>query len=89
MLNPIVVYTEHQVSKMLCYHFAKGSNSLMCPIDKFNDYSQTIVSYGYLRGTGELLKKVKNFYYIDHGYFKQSSRRFGVNLSQVRRNRGK
>ena len=83
MLNPIVVYTEHQVSKMLCYHFAKGSNSLMCPIDKFNDYSQTIASYGYLRGTGELIKKVKNFYYIDHGYFKQSSRRFENNKTKI------
>ena len=28
------------------------------------------------RGTGEVIKKVKNFIYMDHGYFRQSKRKF-------------
>jgi len=73
---PIAIYTDHIISKTICYNFAKGSKSLMCHIDNFRDYDKTIATYGVLRGTGDLLQKVKNFYYIDHGYFKQSKRTF-------------
>ena len=81
--NPVVIYTDHKINKILCYNFALGSNSLMCHVDNFMDYSKTIVTYGYLRGTGEIINKVKNFYYIDHGYFKQSSRSFENNKVKV------
>ncbi len=74
--KPIVVYTDHEINRTLCYNFAKGSQSLMCHISNFKDYNKTIATYGYRRGTGELIRKVKNFYYIDHGYFKQSNRKF-------------
>ena len=74
--KPIVLYTEHSMSKTICYYFAKGSNSLMCPLEKFNEYDKTIATYGFKRGTGDILKKAKNFYYIDHGYFNQSKRKF-------------
>ena len=74
--KPIVVYTDHETNRMLSYHFAKGSNSLMCHASNFIDFESTIVTYGYRRGTGDLIRKVKNFYYIDHGYFKQSKRKF-------------
>ncbi len=74
--KPIVLYTEHSMSKTICYYFAKGSNSLMCPIERFKSYDRTIATYGFKRGTADVLKKVKNFYYIDHGYFNQSKRKF-------------
>ncbi len=74
--KPIVIYTDHETNRMLSYNFAKGSNSLMCHVDNFKDYNKTIATYGYRRGTGELIKRVKNFYYMDHGYFKQSNRKF-------------
>ncbi len=74
--KPIVIYTDHEINRTLCYSFAKGSESLMCHVNNFNDFNKTIATYGYLRGTGEILKKVKNFFYIDHGYFKQSKRKF-------------
>ena len=74
--NPIVIYTDHSINKTICYYFAKGSNSLMCHVNNFKEFDKTIATYGYLRGTGEALKKVKNFFYIDHGYFKQSKRKF-------------
>ena len=80
---PIVLYTDHHMSRTLCYNFALGSKSLMCHINNFNDFSKTIATYGFLRGTGDVLKKVKNFYYIDHGYFKQSSRNFEKNKTKV------
>ncbi len=77
--KPIVIYTDHEINRTLCYNFAKGSNSLMCHVKNFNENNKTIATYGYRRGTGELIRKVKNFYYIDHGYFKQSNRTFKKN----------
>ncbi len=74
--KPIVLYTDHYINRKLCYSFAAGSKSLMCHVNNFNDYTRTIATYGFLRGTGEAIKKSKNFFYIDHGYFKQSSRKF-------------
>ena len=64
------------MNKTLCYNFAKGSNSLMCHINDFKEYDQTIATYGVLRGTFETIQKVKNYYYMDHGYFNQSNRKF-------------
>ncbi len=76
MEKPIVIYTDHIMNKTLCYNFAKGSNALMCHIKDFKEYEKTIATYGVLRGTYEIIRKVKNFYYMDHGYFNQSSRKF-------------
>ena len=76
MDKPIVIYTDHIMNKTLCYNFAKGSNALMCHVNDFKEYDQTIATYGILRGTLEVIKKVKNFYYMDHGYFNQSRRQF-------------
>ena len=76
MNKPIVIYTDHIINRTLCYNFAKGSNSLLCHVDKFKDFNQTIATYGVLRGTFEIIKKVNSFYYMDHGYLNQSSRKF-------------
>ena len=63
--------------------FAKGSDSKKIHVNNFNDFKQPIAVYGYLRGTGEAIKKSNNFWYIDHGYFKQSSRSFQNNRTIV------
>ena len=76
MEKPIVIYTDHIMNKTLCYNFAKGSDALMCHVNDFKEYDKTIATYGVLRGTYDIIKKVKNFYYIDHGYFNQSTRKF-------------
>ena len=81
--NPIVIYTDHIINKTVCYNFAKGSNSLMCHVNNFTDYSRTIATYGVLRGTLEIIRKVKNYYYMDHGYFNQSKRIFEKNRTKV------
>ena len=72
----ITIYTDHEINREVCYCFAKGSNTLMCHVNNFKDFDKTIATYGYRRGTGDIIKKVKNFFYIDHGYFRQSERKF-------------
>ncbi len=76
MEKPIVIYTDHIMNKTLCYNFAKGSDALMCHVNDFKEYDKTIATYGVLRGTYDIIKRAKNFYYIDHGYFNQSTRKF-------------
>ena len=83
MEKPIVVYTDHIMNKTLCYNFAKGSNSLLCHVNDFKEYNRTIATYGVLRGTFDKIKKVKNFYYMDHGYFNQSKRKFENSRTNV------
>ncbi len=83
MEKPIVIYTDHIMNKTLCYNFAKGSESLLCHANKFMEYDRTIATYGVLRGTLEIINKVKNYYYIDHGYFNQSKRSFEDNRTNV------
>ncbi len=73
---PIVLYTDHIVNKTVCYNFAKGCDALLCHVNNFREYNRTIATYGVLRGTFEKIQKVKNYYYIDHGYFNQSERSF-------------
>ena len=83
MSKPIVIYTDHIMNRTLCYNFAKGSNSLLCHVNNFKEYDKTIATYGVLRGTYEIIEKVSNFYYMDHGYFNQSKRKFENNRTNV------
>ncbi len=83
MEKPIAIYTDHIINRTLCYSFAKGANSLLCHVNNFKDFKKTIVTYGVLRGTFDIIKKVQNYYYIDHGYFNQSGREFKNNRTEV------
>ena len=83
MEKPIVIYTDHIMNRTLCYNFAKGSDSLLCNIKNFKEFDKTIATYGVLRGTLDVINKVKNYYYMDHGYFNQSKRIFKNNLTKV------
>ena len=83
MEKPIVIYTDHIINRTICYNFAKGSDSLLCHVNNFKDYNKTIATYGVLRGTLEVIKKTKNYYYMDHGYFNQSNRSFDNNRTAV------
>ena len=60
MEKPIVLYTDHYTNRAICHSFAQGSDSLMCHVDNFTEFNKTIATYGYLRGTGEVIKKSKN-----------------------------
>ncbi len=83
MEKPVVIYTDHIMNRTLCYNFAKGADSPMCHINDFKEYQTTIATYGVLRGTFELIQKVNNFFYMDHGYFNQSKREFIDNKTNV------
>ena len=83
MNKPIVIYTDHIINKTICYNFAKGSDSLLCHVKNFAEFNKTIATYGVLRGTYEIISKVKNYYYIDHGYFNQSKRSFANKRTNV------
>ena len=73
----LVIQTNHFVNKTVTDCFAKGTNSKKINISDYkNQNSETIATYGILRGVGELLKKSKNFFYIDHGYLEASERDF-------------
>ena len=84
MEKPVVIYTDHIINKTLCYTFAKGSGSYLCHVNNFKEYNKTIATYGVLRGTYEVINKVSNFYYMDHGYFNQSERIFEDKLTKVK-----
>jgi len=71
---PLVLYTNHSINKEVTTAFASGINAETCHVSRHINFNQTIASYGYLRGVGEAYKKSKNFWYIDHGYFKSSKR---------------
>ena len=83
MEKPVVIYTDHIMNRTLCYNFAKGANSPMCHIKDFREHQRVIATYGVLRGTFELIQKVNNFFYMDHGYFNQSKREFIDNKTNV------
>ena len=55
----------------------------MCHVNNFKEFNKPIATYGIKRGTAELLNKVKDFYYIDHGYFNQSERTFDSSKTTV------
>ncbi len=73
----IVLQTNHITNITITNSFANGCNGHKINISNYihND-KDIIASYGILRGTGELFKKSKNFYYIDHGYLGTSNRSF-------------
>ena len=73
----IVLQTNHSINITVTNSFAKGCGGKKTNIsDYIHDNEDIIASYGILRGTGELFKKSKNFYYIDHGYLGASNRTF-------------
>ena len=73
----IVIQTENDLNRRVTECFAIGSNSPCVPVSEFDSsYTGTVVSYGILRGAGEILKNSKSFYYIDHGYFGSVQRKF-------------
>lgn len=78
MINAIVYYTNHWINNTITQFFAKSNNLKLKNIKNYqsND-DQTFITYGILRGTGEILSKSNNFIYIDHGYMNASERSFG------------
>lgn len=81
----IILQTNHSTNIKVTHDFAKGCGGKKININdyKFND-NDVIASYGILRGTGEIFKKSKNFYYIDHGYLGASNRSFNQGATVIK-----
>ena len=78
--TPKVVVTEHPASHKIMQNFAMGINEKkFYSVKDFDLELGSFASYGYLRGVGELYKKANDFWYLDHGYFKQVTRDFKNN----------
>ncbi len=77
MKNSKVFFTKHYVNQIVTQFFAKANSINLESLSnhKYND-DITFISYGILRGTGQIFSKSKNFIYIDHGYINSSKREF-------------
>ena len=79
LIKPTVLFTDHSINQYISKCFAYDAKTNLVHVSDFSDFNHSIAVYGYLRGTGEAIKKSKDFWYIDHGYFKQTSRSFKNN----------
>ncbi len=69
--TPKCIRTDHYINKAVVEAFAKGCkgeiiNASSVPKNSHYDY---IATYGILRGTSNIIKKSKEYIYIDRGYF--------------------
>lgn len=61
--------------------FAKSQKFDLLDVEKYKyDSGLIFSSYGILRGNGEIIKKSKDYIYLDHGFFNSSKRRFAENM---------
>ena len=69
-----VYQTEHGISRKVCQAFAEGSGGQLASPTRLLD--GPAATYGILRGTSEVLLECerlgREFYYVDHGYFRPS-----------------
>jgi hypothetical protein len=81
----IILQTNHPTNIKITNHFAKGTGGQKLNVNdyKFN-YKDVIASYGILRGTGEIFRKSKDFFYIDHGYLGASNRSFNKGATVIK-----
>lgn len=77
MSSGVVYFTNHFINNTITQFFAKANNLQLKNIKNYvHDDTKTFITYGILRGTGEILSKSKNYIYIDHGYLNASDRTF-------------
>ena len=80
----IVLQTEHFVNRNVTNSFSLGTKSKVINIkDYISKPNDTIASYGILRGVGDILKNSKNYFYLDHGYLRSSSRTFSNGTTNI------
>ena len=63
---PEVAVTVAPINQTICRAFAKGCGGKIVPCNKSGD---RVATYGIKRGSGDSIKRAKEFWYIDHGYF--------------------
>tara|TARA_B100000035_G_scaffold48708_1_gene37190 strand:+ start:2955 stop:3716 length:762 start_codon:yes stop_codon:yes gene_type:complete len=79
-MQKVVFYTQHPANQTITQFFAKSQNLMYENVSNYQKYQNiNFVSYGILRGTGEIFQNTENFFYIDHGYLNSSKRKFNNN----------
>ena len=63
---PQVAITVAPINQTMCRAFAQGCGGKIVPCQKSGD---RIATYGILRGSGDSIKRAREYWYIDHGYF--------------------
>ena len=63
---PEVAVTVAPINQTICRAFARGCGGKFVPCQKSGD---RIATYGIKRGSAESIKRAREFWYIDHGYF--------------------
>ena len=63
---PEVAITVAPINQTICRAFARGCGGKIIPCKKSGD---RVATYGIKRGSGDSIKRAKEFWYIDHGYF--------------------
>lgn len=75
MQRPKIYATEHIHSRVVCKAFQEGSEGVIVPPDELK--AGPAVVYGVLRGCGEIIQECqwlkRDFYHIDHGYFRSAT----------------
>ena len=72
-----VIQTSFWANQKVAENFALGCNGQIINIDEYiQKENDVIATHGILRGTDKILKRSKNFYYIDNGYFGSTKRSF-------------
>lgn len=73
MQRPKVYATDHVNSRVVCKAFADGCNGQIVPPRQLLDGPAAM--YGVLRGCGDIIRQCqwvgRDFYHIDHGYFRR------------------
>ncbi len=78
MIKPIIFSNNFNLKDMQVLHsFHAGCKSVMLPVEKIKLFEpqadgNNFVAWGVLRGQQEVLRRAKNFWYIDNGYYLRS-----------------
>lgn len=67
---PEIAVTIAPINQTICRAFAAGCGGKIVPCQQSGD---RIATYGIKRGSGDSIKRAKEFWYIDHGYFGKGS----------------
>jgi len=69
-------YTENIINQNVIQFFSKGLNLKLNKIRDYKKNTNVFASYGILRGTGDIIKNLDSYIYLDHGFFNSSKRKF-------------
>jgi len=69
-------YTENIINQNVIQFFSKGLNLKLNKVNDYKKNSNIFASYGILRGTGDIIKNLDSYIYLDHGFFNSSKRKF-------------